>query len=130
MEFFRRSDTGGRLALNSPLNQFDISSQLSRRTSPSTETDKSGAPSRKRVPVAVSSLWHLAKQSNRTDSVRDAGNARSSAAVTRAEAAQIAVTQGMRTLAPSYEYSEPTVALIAFANPCRSNLMGSIHWCR
>lgn len=58
MEFFRRSESGGRLPLtqHSPLEQFEINSALSRRTTPSTDAEKTGTASRKRVPVAVGAL--------------------------------------------------------------------------
>lgn len=86
MEFFRRSERGGRFALSqhSPVDQYEADSQLSRRTTPSTETEKSAAPSRKRVPVAVSPCFetYLAP-ADVHPSVRDVANARSNAAETK-----------------------------------------------
>ncbi len=75
------------LGQNSPLvDHYDTASQLSRRTTPSSDADKSGVAPRKRVPVAVSPSTGAREVILLTsDSVNDAERERSNAVVIRAE---------------------------------------------
>jgi hypothetical protein len=89
--FVRRSENGPYMPLSQgySIDGYETSSASSRRATPASDCDKSGAVVRKRVPVAVSYIFCEGVLADKSNSANDVVGERSNVVVTRVAVAPI-----------------------------------------